>query len=54
MAECLIMKRTLGLLVCLWLASGLTAEALAIKDRPLKVVNIIRGPIALARQLEWL
>lgn len=48
------MKRTLGLLACIWLASGLAAEAIAIKDRPLKFVNIIRGPIALVHQMEWL
>lgn len=44
--------KTLGLLVGLWLLSGLVAEAIALKDRPLNPNKVIQGPIALARQLE--
>lgn len=43
--------KTLGLLVGLWLLSGLIAEAIALKERPLKPANVIEGPIALARHL---
>lgn len=44
--------KTLGLLLGLWLLSGLIAEAMALKERPLKPTNVIQGPIALARQLQ--
>lgn len=43
--------KTLGLLVGLWLVCGLVAEAIALKERPLKPNNVLQGPIALARQL---
>lgn len=53
-AECLPMKTTLGLLVLLWFACGLVAEARAIDDRPLKLHNVALGPVALGRELGWI
>ena len=45
--------KTFGLLVLIWLALGLLAEALMIDDRPLKFHKIALGPLALARERGW-